>query len=431
MESDRAQPYRRRIDFRYAHGKARKPEMPIGMLGGARTKKVLAALEANWQAEMEGCHTYKTLADRDTDPVRAQVLRHLAQAESEHAALWAERIKELGGADPVYAGSSGGAADSLASRAGGIRMALRRLEIEESRDIARYGEQLKELGDEGSIAILEHVVEDEKEHYRELGSLLRGHYSAPAGAPRIDPKAVLDELLAKRSQGRRQPGAWVGDAIYGVNDGLGAIFGIVSGVSGATLGDPAQTSHYVLLAGLSGMIASALSMGSGAYLAAKSEREIYMAEVEREREAIRMNGPEARELLSLYYQVKGLPEEDALHMVNHIASDPEQLLRALTSERLGSSEEALSNPIVSASSGALSTAVGAIIPVIPFFFMQGVPAVIAAAIVSLAAHFAVGAAKSLVTVRSWWASGLEMTVVGALEGAVTYGIGILLGKGGM
>jgi VIT1/CCC1 family predicted Fe2+/Mn2+ transporter len=126
-----------------------------------------------------------------------------------------------------------------------------------------------------------------------------------------------------------------------------------------------------------------------------------------------------------------LPEADALHMVNHIASDPEQLLRALASERLGTSEEALSNPIVSASSGALSTAVGALIPIIPFFFLNGVRAVIAAAIVSLAAHFAVGAAKSLITIRSWWSSGLEMTAVGAVEGAVTYGIGILLGKGGM
>ena len=400
-------------------------------MNGARLKKVLAALEGNWQAEMEGFHTYQTLADRDTDPVRAQVLRHLAGAEWEHAALWHGRIMELGGTEPVYHGNPGGEANSLANRAGGVRMALRRLEIEESRHIANYGEQLKALGDEGSVAILDHVIEDEKDHYRELGSLLRGHYTAPAGAHRIDAKAVLDEMLAKRSQGRKQPGAWIGDAIYGVNDGLGAIFGIVSGVSGATLGDPAQTSHYVLLAGLSGMIASALSMGSGAYLAAKSEREIYEAEVAREREAIQMNGPEARELLSLYYQVKGLPEEDAHNMVNHIANDPEQLLRALTSERLGSSEEALSNPMVSASSGALSTAIGATIPIIPFFFMQGVPAVIAAAIISLAAHFAVGAAKSLITVRSWWSSGLEMTVVGALEGVVTYGIGILLGKGGI
>ena len=401
--------------------------MPIAILSGARNKKILAALEGNWQAEMEGYHTYNTLADRDGDPVRAQVLRHLAQAEIEHAHLWEGRIKELGGPDPIYSGGPGGQADSLANRAGGMRMALRRLEIEESRDIARYGEQLKALGDEGSVAILEHVIQDEKDHYRELGSLLRGHYTAPAGTHKIDAKAVLEEMLAKRNQGRRQAGAWIGDAIYGVNDGLGAIFGIVSGVSGATSGD----SKYVLLAGLSGMIASALSMGSGAYLAAKSEREIYHAEIAREREAIQMNGPEARELLSLYYQVKGLPEEDAIHMVNHIASDPEQLLRALSAERLGSSEESLANPLVSATSGALSTAVGAIIPVIPFFFMQGIPAVIAAAIISLAAHFAVGAAKSLITVRSWWSSGLEMTAVGAVEGAVTYGIGILLGKGGV
>ena len=359
--------------------------------------------------------------------MRSQVLRHLAQAELEHASLWAGRIQELGGPEPVYSGSPGGEANSLANRAGGVRMALRRLEIEESRHIANYGTQLKELGDEGSIAILDHVIEDEKDHHRELGSLLRGHYQAPAGAPKIDAQAVLNELLAKRNSGRKQPGAWIGDAIYGVNDGLGAIFGIVSGVSGATAGD----SKYVLLAGLSGMIASALSMGSGAYLAAKSQREIYHAELAREREAIQMNGPEARELLSLYYQVKGLPEVDADHMVNHIANDPEQMLRVLAGERLGTSEEALSNPIVSASSGALSTAIGAAIPVIPFFFMQGIDAVIAAAVISLIAHFAVGAAKSLITVRSWWSSGLEMTVVGALEGAVTYGIGVLLGASGM
>ena len=401
--------------------------MAIAVLSSARLKKVLAALEGNWQAEMEGYHTYLTLADRDSDPVRAQVLRHLAQAELEHAALWAGRIEELGGSPPVYHGNPGGEANSLANRAGGPKMALRRLEIEESRHIANYGTQLKELGDEGSIAILEHVIEDEKEHFRELGSLLRGHYTAPVGAPKVDAQAVLDELLAKRNQGRKQPGSWIGDAIYGVNDGLGAIFGIVSGVSGATAGD----SKYVLLAGLSGMIASALSMGSGAYLAAKSEREIYHAEIAREREAIHMNGPEARELLSLYYQVKGLPEADADQMVNHIANDPDQLLRALAGERLGTSEEALANPLVSASSGALSTAVGAAIPIIPFFFLHGIEAVIAAAVISLAAHFAVGAAKSLITVRSWWSSGFEMTVVGAVEGAVTYGIGILLGKGGM
>jgi VIT1/CCC1 family predicted Fe2+/Mn2+ transporter/rubrerythrin len=390
----------------------------------ARARKVLTCLEGNWQAEMEGYHTYLALADRENDAVRAQVLRHLATAELEHAVLWSSRIVELGGKEPAYSGHPHGNADSLATRVGGPLMALRRLEVEESRHIANYGSQLKELGDEGSIAILEHVIEDEKHHYRELGALLRGRtHAVHEGKQIVDAKGMLEELLAKRNRGRAQAGSWIGDAIYGVNDGLGAIFGIVSGVSGATAGN----GKYVLLAGLAGMIASALSMGSGAYLAAKSEREIYEAEVEREREAISLNPSEARELLSLYYQVKGLPEEDSERVVEHIAGDPEMMLKALSGERLNTSQEGLKVPWVSATSGALSTAVGAMIPVVPFFFMTGTAAVITAAVVSLIAHFAVGAAKSLITVRSWWASGLEMTAVGAAEGAVTYAIGLWLG----
>jgi len=176
------------------------------------------------------------------------------------------------------------------------------------------------------------------------------------------------------------------------------------------------------------MIASALSMGSGAYLAAKSEREIYEAEFARERETVESNESEAREVLSLSYQIRGLPAEDADRFVDHLAKDKNHLVHALARERLNTTEEGLSKPMVSAVSGALSTAIGALIPIIPFFFMAGIPAVIVAAIVSLVAHFAVGAAKSLVTMRSWWSSGFEMTAIGAVEGVVTYVIGIGLGR---
>jgi len=374
---------------------------------------------------MTGYYTYRALAQREREPGRKQALENMAGAEKEHAALWAGRLRELGEPEPVYRGKPAGDADSLKNRVGGDDLALRRLEIDESRDIAKYGQQLKALGDAPSVAILERVIEDEQEHYRELSKLIR-HYPPRAGAPvpGLDPKALLQQLLAKRNQGRSHTAGWIGDAIYGVNDGLGSIFGIVSGVSGATLGN----SKYVLLSGIAGMIASALSMGSGAYLAAKSEREIYEAELAREREAIAMNGAEARELLSLYFQVKGLPEQDADHMVEHIASDPDQMLRALAAERLNSTEEALSKPLTSAISGALSTAAGAFIPIVPFFFLTGYSAVIISAVVSLLAHFAVGAAKSLVTVRSWWSSGFEMTLVGAVEGVVTYVIGLGLGR---
>jgi VIT1/CCC1 family predicted Fe2+/Mn2+ transporter len=363
------------------------------------------------------------MAERETDPSRRAAFRTLSNAEEHHAKLWAGRIRELGGPEPVYEGREAGELDTLANRAGGIGITMRRLELDESRDIAKYAKQIKEIGDEPSIRILKEAIEDEREHYQTLSGLIRNRRPLPHPTPEQAQKA-LDELLAAREADHPKAAGWIGDAIYGINDGLGAIFGIVSGVSGATLGN----SKFVIIAGMVGMLASALSMGSGAYLAAKSEREIYDAEFSREREAVENNEAEAREVLSLSYQIRGLPPEEADRFVEHLAKDKAQFVRTLAQERLNTTEDGLRKPLTSAISGALSTAIGATIPVIPFFFLSGYPAVIVAAIVSLLAHFAVGAAKSLITIRSWWASGLEMTLVGAVEGIVTYLIGLAIGR---
>jgi VIT1/CCC1 family predicted Fe2+/Mn2+ transporter/rubrerythrin len=386
-------------------------------------KPILRILESNWQAEMRGHETYATLAEREIDPQRSAAFRALADAEQHHADLWARRHSALGGSPLTYDGPRTGEADHLANRIGGIDMALRRLELDETQDIAKYAKQLEGIGDPPSIVILRQVLKDEREHYQILNNLIRNRRPLPPISPDLARKS-LDELLAARQAGRPRAAGWIGDAIYGINDGLGAIFGIVSGVSGATLGN----SKVVVLAGMVGMIASALSMGSGAYLAAKSEREIYEAEYAREREAVEYNEPEAREVLSLSYQVRGLSEEDANRFVDQVARDKTQLVQALARERLSTTEDGLRKPWTSAISGTLSTALGAMIPIVPFFFLTGYPAVIVAAIVSLLAHFAVGAAKSLITIRSWWSSGFEMTFVGAIEGAVTYLIGIVLGR---
>ena len=390
----------------------------------AQKARLIKALEGNWHEETEGAATYRALAERENDSSRRAALLEMAESETAHAKRWAQRLRELGAPAPTYKGAATGRADSFANRVGGTDAALRRIELEERQDIARYGRQIKELGDEPSIEILRDLILEEQRHSKTLKRLVM-----PAGArlPGLigkkarDPQQALDALREKR--GRRAPASWIGDAIYGVNDGLGAIFGIVSGVSGATLGD----SHFVLLAGLAGTVASALSMGSGAYLASKSEREIYEAELHRKRGELEQNPDEAREELTLIYQVKGVPEEDARKLAEHLSRDPEQFLRTLAAEDLNLTEDALSKPLVSALSGAVSTAIGGIIPLIPFFFMSGYSAVIAAAAISLLAHFAVGAAKTMITVRSWWSSGLEMTLVGAVEGIVTYVIGIGLG----
>ena len=108
----------------------------------ASDKRLLDALEANWQAEMEGHYTYSALAKKEAELHRRNALRGLATAEKHHADLWPRRIRELGEAEPKYAGDLSGQADSLTNRVGGVDLALRRLEIDEGRDIAKYGKQL-------------------------------------------------------------------------------------------------------------------------------------------------------------------------------------------------------------------------------------------------------------------------------------------------
>ena len=388
--------------------------------------RLIKAIESNWQEETEGAITYQTLADREPDARRKQILEGLSKAEAAHAKLWEQRLQELGAPTPKYTGSPTGVTDTLVNKIGGPDATLRRIEMDERKHVAHYGRQLKELGDAASVDILNTVMADQKAHSHALKQMLAPAQSADLPIGRmfsrpLNPQQALDDLRARK--GHRSPASWIGDAIYGVNDGLGAIFGIVSGVSGATAGD----QKYVLLAGLAGMIASALSMGSGAYLAAKSEREIYEAEMHRKRAELLENPEEGKEEMALVLQVKGLPHEDAVRAAEHLSKDPEQFLKTLAAEQLNLSEDALSNPLVSAASGFVSTAIGAFIPIIPFFFLHGPAAIIAAAVISLVAHFAVGAAKTMITVRSWWSSGLEMTLVGAVEGLVTYFIGKAIG----
>ncbi|MCL6517185.1 MAG: VIT1/CCC1 transporter family protein [Alicyclobacillus sp.] len=229
--------------------------------------------------------------------------------------------------------------------------------------------------------------------------------------------------LWKSERHRQGTSGWVGDAIYGVNDGLGAIFGIIAGVAGYT-----ADTRTILISGFFGALASTLSMGAGAWLATRSENELTETAIRQEREEIEQDPAHEVEELALLYQLKGFTPEESRRIADEIARDPDAMLKTMVLEEFGIHEANQGNPWKSALFGAASTFVGAVIPLIPFFFMSGLPAMLLAAIVSILAHFAVGAAKSLVTVRSWWASGLEMTFVGVLVGAVSYGLGELAAR---
>jgi len=173
----------------------------------------------------------------------------------------------------------------------GADIAIRRMEAAEEQHEAEFHDQAERAlaGEEDVQEFLRKSALEEKAHARALNAM----------APPPGPRTALDKIL-KRERWHGRGGSWVADAIYGANDGLGAVFGIVSGVAGATN----NQQHYILISGLAGMLASTLSMGAGAYLAAKSEAEVYEAEISRERAEVEENPEEEIEEMSLFYQLQ-------------------------------------------------------------------------------------------------------------------------------
>jgi len=370
-------------------------------------KMNIATVEKMWKREVEAAHTYKLLAEREPDPKRRDILLRLAEQEDKHAARWSERLTLATGRTPDPKEIERGL--TWFQRISDPNVVLHRLEQEENQAEDEYDQLMTRLSDPVDRRIAEEAMHEERDHAVILRTL--------AGGKIPTPRSTLDTILGRERWHVRGSG-WIGDAIYGVNDGLGAVFGIVSGMAGYT-----GVSEVVLAAGLAGTLASALSMGAGAYLSSKSQREVYESEVSRERAEIEEDPHEELLELELFYQLKGFSAEEARSMAEKIQREPKQFLRTLVHEELGLSEESFPNPWRSTISASLSTAVGGFIPIIPFFFTVGMPAVIASFIISTIAHFIVGASKSLVTTRSWWASGAEMTFVGILEAAITYGLG--------
>jgi VIT1/CCC1 family predicted Fe2+/Mn2+ transporter/rubrerythrin len=373
--------------------------------------RLIDQLRNNWEREKNGAATYRELAKREKNEERKAILLRIAEAEDSHALKWETRLRELGVTDFYYKPSLGERIRRWVLLNTGVDNALRQIERDEDSDIADYEAQY--LSTESPEAVAKDagdIRKEEKVHAKVLRSV--GQSATPEGR--------LKNILHQEKWHVSASG-WLGQAIYGANDGLGSVFGIVSGMAGYTGG-----SEVVLVAGLAATLASALSMGAGAYLATKSEREVFEAELEREREEIAEDPAEEREELSLFYQLKGFTEQEANTLAERMSQEPEQMLKTLAHEELGISESSFQSPVKGAVSAAVSTAIGGFIPIIPFFFMVGMPAVAASMVVSMAAHFGIGASKTFVTGRSWFISGLEMTIVGVLEAAVTYGLGVLL-----
>jgi len=217
-----------------------------------------------------------------------------------------------------------------------------------------------------------------------------------------------------------ESGSILRNVVYGFNNGLTANFGLVAGVIGA-----AVDSHFILVTGLAGVLADALSMGSSGYLAAKSEHEVYSHEIAIESEELRLMPELEEEELSLIYAAKGMEEDEARDLARRVVADPQLALQELITNELQISPPC-SSPMQEGWITGAATAVGALIPVAPFLFLQGETAIWLSFSASMLAHFAVGAARSVFTGLSFLRSGLEMLGVGMGVAALGYAVGDVL-----
>ncbi|HET7338397.1 MAG TPA: VIT1/CCC1 transporter family protein [Candidatus Dormibacteraeota bacterium] len=384
----------------------------------ASTSDAVERLLQAWHGEVEANAMYNLLADRLGDSRRGQIIREIAAAEASHRERIERRLRELGQPVPDPSTVKLSTIQRLQARIAPVEMIIQRMEAAEEVEITdRYK---RTTGDPATDAVLEQIRVEEQAHSRSLESMEVAHHAEPMPS---SVQSRLNRILGRESWHRTGAG-WISGAIYGANDGLAAVFGIVAGVSGATGG-----SSFVLTAGLFGAIASALSMATGAFLAERSEGEVAAANVERERQEIIDNPEEEKEEVSLFYQLKGIDKATADNLAEQLSKNPDALLKLHAPEELGTSETA-GNPVQAAIAAGVSTFIGAMVPVVPFFWLRGSTAVIVAALVSLIAHFLVGASKALFTLRSWWSAGLEMTLAGVIVGGITYAIGLVLRVGG-
>jgi VIT1/CCC1 family predicted Fe2+/Mn2+ transporter/rubrerythrin len=378
-----------------------------------KDQAVARLLEA-WRGEVEARAVYTILAERMSDPRRKQVIREIAEGEGRHRERIEQRLRELGQPIPDATTVRISPWLRLRARFAPVTRMLAHMESNEQVEITdRYK---RSTGDPDTDAVLASIRTEEQGHSRTLEAIQATHGGEP---PPSGAEGKLNRILGRETWHRTGSG-WISGAIYGANDGLAAVFGIVAGVSGATGG-----SSFVLTAGLSGAVASALSMATGAFLASRSEAEVVAANVAQERREIEEHPEEEKEELSLFYQLKGLDAAFADQLAAKLAENPDAMLKVLATEELGSTE-AGGSAVQSALAAGVSTFIGAMVPVIPFFFLRGTIAVLVAAIVSLIAHFLVGAAKSLFTLRTWWSAGLEMTLAGVIVGGATYVLGLVL-----
>lgn len=359
----------------------------------------------NWQSELDSVAQYRAMAQKEHETRIKALYEKLALVEEGHMKFWEEQIIKIGGKVPKRRPSWRSRFLISIAKIFGSTAILGTIADKENADRNIYTVQ-----NEASSTRMTH---DERLHAEVLRQLVRtqGHGVSGRVLGRIEGrhKAVSGNALRA--------------AVLGANDGLSSNLSLVMGVAGAS-----SNSNTLILTGLAGLFAGAFSMALGEWLSVTSSRELAEREIRVESDELRLDPESEAEELCLIYEAKGIPPKEARDLVNHIMQDPQRAIETLTREELGIDPSDLSNSArVAASFSFILFALGAIIPVLPFFFLTGSTAIITTVVCSGLALFGIGALITVFTNRSVWFSGFRQLFLGGMAALVTHILGRIIG----
>jgi VIT1/CCC1 family predicted Fe2+/Mn2+ transporter len=360
--------------------------------------------EHHWQDEADAAYLYRLLADAEPDAKKRDIYSRLADVEDRHVVVWADLLEKHGHRTAKFRPSRRAKLLATLGRWFGPGFLLPMLLEEEGREVKAYLDMHREtpIGAPGGLEALT-LARESAEHATTLGEI-----SGKGGEP----------------WHKTASGGFLRNVVYGFNDGLTANFGLVAGVIGAATVNQHQA---VVVAGVAGLIADALSMGSSGYLASKSEREVYDYEISMEKTEVELMPEIERDELAIIYETKGIDRDSAHALATRIMADPALMLKEQVQEELKIGEFSMS-PFREGWLTGLATAFGAAIPVFPFLLWHGATAIVISFTVSMLSHFLVGAARSVFTGRGVFRSGFDMFVVGVGVAGVGYFFGGWIGR---
>jgi VIT1/CCC1 family predicted Fe2+/Mn2+ transporter len=327
----------------------------------------------------------------------------MAPVELKHAARWEKLISEAGQKPPEFKPSMRTRILIWLAKRMGPGVVLQSLQASEQDGTQSYASQ----------AEAQEMVADETSHSRLLSQMTGTVKGGMEGG----------QLAMLEGRHRTTGGNALRAAVLGANDGMVSNLSLVMGVAGAS-----SNNKAVLVAGLAGLLAGSCSMALGEWLSVQSSRELFTNQIKVESEEVEQAPEEETEELALIYESRGLDTAQARSLAEQIMSSHDQAVETLAKEELGINPEELGG---SAWEAAITSfflfAIGAIVPVCPYLFINGSSAILVSIAFSIVGLFLLGAIVTLFTGRKVLFSGMRMVIFGMIAAAVTFGIGHLLG----